>query len=103
MVLSSKTKTVPSASSGLDAGAGCRAWGAAAQRWEHAIKQRYYEIQVGQDLFGTLLVQCRWGRIGSRLGGGQQWVVTGETLQSTLISLARRRLQRGYVCTRGLG
>ena len=102
-VLMSKAKTTLSPSSGSEADPACPSCVPAIQRWEHATKQRYYEIQVGQDLFGTLLVQCRWGRIGSRLCGGQQLVVTGETLPVTLGLLVKRRAQRGYVCTRGQG
>ena len=73
------------------------------QRWEHADKRRYYELQLTRDLFGTMLVQCRWGRIGSRLGGGHQLLVTTKTLPDTLGALVRRRQQRGYVCVRGPG
>ena len=97
------TPAVTGAPVGLNGGEGYLALGILLQRWEHVDKQRYYELQVVQDLFGTMLVQCRWGRIGSRLGGGQQLVVNGETLPVTLSALTRRRQQRGYVCVRGQG
>ncbi|GAA5266500.1 hypothetical protein ACOSOMT5_P2928 [Acidiphilium sp. MT5] len=57
---------------------------------------RYYQIEIQVDLFGTIILVRRWGRIGytcrTRLDPHRDF---GSALDA-LATLARRKRQRGY-------
>lgn len=59
-------------------------------------ERRYYQIEIQVDLFGTIVLVRRWGRIGhtcrTRLEPHRDF---GSALDA-LATLARRKRQRGY-------
>ncbi len=59
-------------------------------------ERRYYQIEIQADLFGTIVLARRWGRIGRscriRL---EPYPDFGSALDA-LATLARRKRQRGY-------
>jgi predicted DNA-binding WGR domain protein len=60
---------------------------------------RQYSVAVCQDLFGTPVVVCRWGRIG-RAGRSNQRVCTSlEEAQALAEELVEKRRRRGYCAT----
>jgi predicted DNA-binding WGR domain protein len=59
---------------------------------------KFYEISIGNDLFGAILVTRRWGRIGLD-GEGQQRIdehASEEAAAQALEQLARAKTRRGY-------
>lgn len=67
------------------------------QRWEKGT--RYYQVDVGQDLWGQWMLVQRWGRRGTALGQ-TRCIPCGAYADALhrLAQIRRRRLQRGY-CT----
>ncbi|ADC64147.1 WGR domain-containing protein [Allochromatium vinosum] len=66
-------------------------------RWIHPEKQRYYQVELLQDLLGDwTLFQC-WGGIGSHLGGQRiVWVESQEAGLTRIRQIRARRRQHGY-------
>ena len=67
-------------------------------RWIHPEKQRYYQVELLQDLLGDwILVKC-WGGIGSHLGRLRIVHVASEQAGLKQIAvIAKRRRQHGYL------
>ena len=67
-------------------------------RWVHPEKQRYYQVELLQDLLGDwILVQC-WGGIGSHLGRLRIVHFASEQAGLKQIAvIAKRRRQHGYL------
>jgi predicted DNA-binding WGR domain protein len=59
-------------------------------------ERRFYHMEVTIDLFGTVLLQRRWGRIGT---DGRHWAEPfsdAATAEAALIRLATTKRRRGY-------
>jgi len=57
---------------------------------------RFYALEVCEDLFGTIWLERRWGRIGSRGQIKVELIGRGEDPFTRLAALARKKTQRGY-------
>ncbi|NEV60325.1 WGR domain-containing protein [Thiorhodococcus minor] len=67
------------------------------QRWIHAEKDRYYLVDLVQDLLGDWTLVLCWGALGSRRGRLRVVGVASEAEGLAQIEgIARRRRQRGY-------
>lgn len=65
------------------------------RRWES--RDRWYEASIGPDLFGQLMLTCRWGSLRSARGGMQCRPLTGAAEAGRLLqALSRRRERHGY-------
>ncbi|MBK8972924.1 MAG: WGR domain-containing protein [Hahellaceae bacterium] len=63
--------------------------------WENG--HRWYSADIQQDLLGTWVLECRWGRIGSRATGGQRFLTDTEgEAREIMETVKHRRLKRGY-------
>lgn len=65
------------------------------RRW--TTDQRYYVVEIQQDLFGIWLVKRSWGGIGSRRGNSL--TIPADSYEHALLLLAevkKRRRTRGY-------
>ena len=64
-------------------------------RWEKPL--RYYEAHLQQDLWGSWVLTCVWGRIGTALGRVVHTPCASyqEGLDK-LTTIAKRRTRRGY-------
>lgn len=68
------------------------------QRWQTA--RRYYVVEVTQDLFGNWLVKRSWGGLGSHRSNSVTMPANDYKQALKLLEdVAKRRQQRGYVCT----
>lgn len=67
------------------------------QRWINSKQDRYYLVDLTQDLFGDWILVLCWGALGSRRGRLRLVAVPSraEGLMR-LEAIARRRQQRGY-------
>ncbi|NVZ11403.1 WGR domain-containing protein [Allochromatium humboldtianum] len=66
-------------------------------RWIHPEKQRYYQVELLQDLLGDWTLVQRWGGIGSHLGGQRiVWVESPEAGLTRIKQIRDRRRQHGY-------
>jgi predicted DNA-binding WGR domain protein len=59
-------------------------------------ERRYYQIEVQADLFGTVVLARRWGRIGRSCRMRLEPYPDFGSALNALASLARRKRQRGY-------
>jgi len=67
------------------------------QRWIHAEKDRYYLVDLVQDLLGDWTLVLCWGALGSRRGRLRVVDVASEAEGLGKIeAITRRRQQRGY-------
>ncbi|MBL8252370.1 MAG: WGR domain-containing protein [Candidatus Competibacter sp.] len=68
-------------------------------RWEKS--SRYYEVRLGQDLWGQWIITRTWGRIGTALGRQSDLLCLSyqNGLQQVEAAKQRRR-QRGYALVR---
>src|SRR5688572_20338144 len=57
---------------------------------------RQYSVAVCRDLFGTAVVACRWGRIGSAGRSCQHVCSSLEEAQALAEELVKKRRRRGY-------
>lgn len=64
-------------------------------RWEST--QRYYELYVGEDLFGEAILVKVWGGKGTARGGSSTLAGTRASLKTAEQLIAAKRRQRGYV------
>lgn len=67
------------------------------QRWIHPEKDRYYLVDLAEDLLGDWTLVLCWGALGSRRGRLRIVGVASEAEGvAQLEGIARRRRQRGY-------
>ncbi|EGV32699.1 hypothetical protein ThidrDRAFT_1184 [Thiorhodococcus drewsii AZ1] len=67
------------------------------QRWIHAEKDRYYLVDLVQDLLGDWTLVLCWGALGSRRGRLRVVGVASEAEGLAQVEdIARRRQKRGY-------
>ena len=65
--------------------------------WINPEKARYYQVFLGQDLFGDWTLITAWGGIGSNRGRMHSTgVASDEAGVEQIGEIARRRAQRGY-------
>lgn len=62
--------------------------------------QRYYQVDIMQDLFGTWLLKRSWGGLHSRLGNSKTLAARDyEHALRLLEEVAKHREKRGYMYT----
>ena len=59
-------------------------------------ERRFYRLEVAVDLFGTILLIRRWGRIGSDGQGHSDPYADRAGAEAALASLAEAKRRRGY-------
>ena len=57
---------------------------------------RFYRVEVTQDLFGQVIVERRWGRIGSRGQHRSAAYPTTSSAEVAASALVRAKERRGY-------
>ncbi|MDX9987387.1 MULTISPECIES: WGR domain-containing protein [Thiothrix] len=67
------------------------------QSWSHAVKRRYYRVDIAPDLFGDLCMVRSWGSLDTARGNSKMelvpcWQVATQRLEQ----IAKERLRRGY-------
>lgn len=63
---------------------------------------RFYHVEVSTDLFGTVLLSRRWGRIGTRGQGRAVAVESKDQAIAAAVLLERSKRLRGYIGGVGL-
>lgn len=58
---------------------------------------RFYRIEVTPDLFGQIIVERRWGRIGSRGQHRMASYATTFSAEAAVCALVRAKERRGYI------
>ena len=67
-------------------------------RLQNAAARRWYQLDVGLDLFGERVLVRRWGAAGSAHGGTSTTVLnSSEALERAVAGEIKRRSKRGYV------
>lgn len=67
------------------------------QSWSHAVKRRYYRVDIAPDLFGDLCMVRSWGSLDTARGNSKMelvpcWQVATQRLEQ----IGKERLRRGY-------
>jgi hypothetical protein len=66
-------------------------------RWEHPLKQRYYQVILAKDLFGEWVITRVWGGIGKATGRITHLPCSTYDEGIILIEkISKTRLARGY-------
>lgn len=67
------------------------------QRWEHPDKNRYYEVRLRQDLFGSWVITKIWGGCGTSLGRLTNKPFNNyEEAVTVMLELIKRRKYKKY-------
>lgn len=67
-------------------------------RWENPENHRYFEIWLGLDLFGALVMVKQWGGKDTKIGGMSVDIFEDEThARQAVQSIHKRRVQHRYV------
>lgn len=66
------------------------------QRRPAENRQRFYAVEVGQDLFGHWALCRRWGRIGAGGRGVVETIAAGDDTEEAVQHLLEVKARRGY-------
>lgn len=67
--------------------------------WVNPDKHRYYEVLLGKDLFGVMLLIRRWGSLKTKAHGEKATLIldnTKDKIASEIAKIAATRKKHGY-------